>query len=327
MDKQRIKCLDSLRGILCLIVLIAHIVSTNSVFGVYASGCGKIGVWCFIVLSGFLTFLPYALNKGAVIESKTRYVIKYYKRKVEKLYPTYIITLILALVLGFLTDSHSFIKHLICMEGVGHFWYMPVIIKFYLIAPFFIMLLGYVKEKVFIVLISVLTIVFSAVFPFTTYIENSISLCWYLPVFLLGCLLAYIYVGIKGRYSKVVNALSLFSIMSIVLLTPKMREIIWNMQPSGWLQNKYLIFAILWSAIILGVMQNVELSSSLSECRILGFIGKISYEVYLIHYLVIWKVVQYTTDTIIVAIIATTISILFATIINHITNALLNKNK
>lgn len=32
--------LDSLRGIACLIVLLAHIVATDSTFGIYASGCG-----------------------------------------------------------------------------------------------------------------------------------------------------------------------------------------------------------------------------------------------------------------------------------------------
>lgn len=43
---ERVKWLHSLRGVACIIVLIAHIISTDSNIGGYASGCGKIGVWC-----------------------------------------------------------------------------------------------------------------------------------------------------------------------------------------------------------------------------------------------------------------------------------------
>lgn len=318
MEKNRIKSIDSLRGIACLIVLIAHIISTNPNFGIYASGCGKIGVWCFMVLSGFLTFLPYASGKEVKLENKFTYVIEYYKRKLVKLYPAYIVALALALVLGFLADANSVINHLICVEGVGHFWYMPVIIKFYIIAPLFILLLGYLKEKLFVVLVSVLAMLACIIFPFTTYIENSINLYWYLPVFLIGCLLAYIYVRIKDTHSKILNVMSLISVICIFLLTPIMREIIWGMEPSGWLQNKYLIFAILWSVVILGILKNDKWSDTLSNCKLLQFMGKISFEVYLIHFLIMWKVVQYTNNTVIVAIVVSCVSIILATIVNKV---------
>ena len=40
----RKKYIDSIRGIACLIVLTAHIIATDTTIGIYASGCGKIGV-------------------------------------------------------------------------------------------------------------------------------------------------------------------------------------------------------------------------------------------------------------------------------------------
>jgi len=125
-----------------------------------------------MLLSGFLTFLPCALGKQVVLNGKIKYIIIYYKKKINKRYPAYAIGLLLALILGFLNDYRSVSKHLLCIEGAGHFGYMPVIIKFYLKVPFMIILLEGLKEKIFIILILLLTIIFSVLFPFTTYIEN-----------------------------------------------------------------------------------------------------------------------------------------------------------
>ena len=52
---KKLISINVLRGIACLIVLFAHIISTSATYGMYVSGCGKIGVWCFLVISGFLT--------------------------------------------------------------------------------------------------------------------------------------------------------------------------------------------------------------------------------------------------------------------------------
>lgn len=224
--------------------------------------------------------------------------------------------MLFALVIGFLNDFHSVAKHLLCIEGAGHFWYMPVVIKFYLIAPFMIILLEGIKEKNFVILILLLTIIFSILFPFTTYIENSIHLYWYFPIFLIGCSLAFVYARIMFEHSKIPRGVIVVAVLTIILLTPKMREVLWNIEPSGWLQNKYLIFAVIWSVIILTILTDERLNDFLSNCKILQFVGKLSYEVYLIHYLLIWKVIQYTNNTFWITLIVTGVSILFAQTIN-----------
>ena len=315
---SRLKSLDSLRGFACLLVLAAHIISTNHELGMYANGCGKIGVWCFMVLSGFLTFLPYTLEKDIPKENLISFIIKYYKKKLVKLYPTYFIILLLAFALGFLLNFTDIIKHLLVTAGTAHFWYMPVIIKFYLLTPFLILLLGYIKEKAFFLLITLTALIFSIIFPFTNYIENSIKLYWYLPVFLIGCSLAFLYNKIKIYNGKWLGILTGIATLIIIFLTPKMREFLFGIKPSRWLQNKYLIFTLLWSIIILGILVNKTLCHFLNECKWLQFIGKISYEVYLIHYIVMWKVIQYTNNTILVAIIVSGISIVLAILINRV---------
>lgn len=320
MEKNRIRSLDSLRGIACLIVLAAHIISTNPNFGIYASGCGKIGVWCFMVLSGFLTFLPYASGKKNNTENL--YIARYYKKKFLKLYPAYIVILVFALLLGFFTDSRSILTHLICAEGVGHFWYMPVIVKFYILVPFLVILLERVKNRIFVIVLFISAAAFGIIFPFSRYIENSINLYWYIPVFFTGCLSAFFYVKIQDVASNTLNNIlkiaSIISAICIVLLTPKVRELIWAISPSGWLQNKYIPFAILWAIIILEILNNQKIGEFLSECKPLRFMGKISFEVYLIHYLVLWKTVQYTNNTLRVALIVSVISILLSAILHYV---------
>lgn len=324
MNNQRIEAIDSLRGIACLIVLMAHIISTNQNIGIYMNGCGKIGVWCFLILSGFLTFLPYVLGKKEKIEQPIQFVCKYYKNKILKLYPAYVVVLVMAILFGFLPDVLGLFKHILCIEGMGHFWYMPVIIKFYILVPILILLYQYFGNKIFVLGLSLIAVILSAVFPYTEYIENSISLYWYLPVFFMGCLLAFIYVKLKDKKSKIWKLLLLVVATTIVLLTPLMRNVIWGIEPSSWLQNKYIVFGLLWSVIVLAAMMDEKIGSSLAKCKILCFFGKMSYEIYLIHYLIMWKVIQYTTNTLWVAIIVIIMSILLAMVIHRVFEMILN---
>lgn len=192
---SRIKWLHSLRGVACIIVLVAHIISTDSNFVGYASGCGKIGVWLFMLFSGFFLMLPY-------IRDDKKFQLKdfadYYIKKIVRIYPAFLITLVLGVVLGLYTFYDASIM-LLFRGAWGHFWYMPVIIKFYFVAPIFIIIYIFLKRlskknynAIFIGILSVLAIVFAKLYPYELYDENSIRLVWYIPVFVFGMLLVFL---------------------------------------------------------------------------------------------------------------------------------------
>ena len=84
--QKKIRYIDSLRGIACIIVLVAHVVASDSVIGRYASGCGKIGVWLFMLLSGMLLIMPY-LNSDKNFGLKEWGI--FYKKKIIRLLNRY----------------------------------------------------------------------------------------------------------------------------------------------------------------------------------------------------------------------------------------------
>lgn len=125
--------MDSLRGIACLIVLIAHILASIPSVGVRVSGCGKIGVWLLFILSGFWSFYPYCKNNSGF---ETGNILAFYVKRIFRIYPSYIIVLSFCVLLGYPDmDFHMLIKHILLLQGIGHFWTIPVEMKFYLIVP------------------------------------------------------------------------------------------------------------------------------------------------------------------------------------------------
>lgn len=281
--EKKIEWLDSLRGIACLIVVVAHIVAQHPVIGMYANGCGKIGVWLFLVMSSFLLLY----HTGSKVFSGKN-LIRYYWNKMLRLYPVYIIGLILAYFSGLLPEWTDILKHLFLLEGYGHFWYMPVIIKFFMIAPVFKWLYTKFSKKVFSCIISGLLVVLAVCFPFTEYTENSIELRWYMPVFLMGMLLYMLYEKMKDyKQHKIWDAVAIVAVGIILLLTPWMREKLWRIDPANYLQNKYILIGGLWCIIMIAVSRGIQIRKVLEKSRFLQEIGKISYAIYIFHYIIL----------------------------------------
>lgn len=257
--KSKILYIESLRGISCLIVLFAHIISTSPKFGIYASGCGKIGVWLFMLLSGYLLLQCYVVDGSK--EFKISDSPKYYLRKIIRLYPMYVVVLILSVILGIITFK-SLIKHLLLLEAYGHFWYMPV----FLIGMLIACLEGYTYKKFEI--ISVITLI--------------------------------------------------LAIIGIVIVTPLSRKLLFNIEPSKYLQNKYIYMTICWGFILYGIKNIEKLSNFFNKATILQKLGSISFEIYLIHYIILMKLEMYNIRFSIKAILTIIITIILSIIIHYI---------
>lgn len=293
--KDKIKWLESLRGIACLIVLFAHILSTHPIYGMYASGCGKIGVWIFMILSGYFLLLPYSTSKK---NFGLKDIFPYYLKKLVKLFPIYILTLFVAYRFGFILGLKGIVEHLTLQSGWGHLWYMPVIIKFYIISPIFLMLFcilkKYLKNKgiyCYIIVLLSICIFLSLKFPYTAYIENSIDLKWYLPVFVMGMLVALIY-SILNKHlnnSFVFDILALCALVMIVIQTPVFRKILYNMPPSRFLQNQYLYMGLFWSIFLFTASFGKLFIKLFTYSKILQKAGEYSFYIYLSHYIILIK--------------------------------------
>jgi len=106
----RLRGIDALRGIAALGVVFYHAVERSpqalpqNVFQYpvravqFASSFGYIGVFLFFVISGFCIHLQWAKGKAAGRETEIRFGA-FWKRRIRRLYPPYIIALLLFLLL------------------------------------------------------------------------------------------------------------------------------------------------------------------------------------------------------------------------------------
>jgi peptidoglycan/LPS O-acetylase OafA/YrhL len=106
----RLRGIDALRGAAALGVVLYHAVEQgkhvlpNNLFHYpvrlvqFASSFGYIGVFLFFVISGFCIHLQWARAKAAAVEPDIRFGA-FWKRRIRRLYPPYIITLLLFMLL------------------------------------------------------------------------------------------------------------------------------------------------------------------------------------------------------------------------------------
>lgn len=319
------KSLEGLKGIVGLSIVLSNITSYNNIIGVYAYGCEKIGIWCLMILNGFLAFVPYACGKDNKTITKVDFLIKYYKDMFLRYYPVYIVVLLFAFGMDFIVGKRELLKCLIACNGQGHFWYIAVAIKFNLLVPFLIMLLDTIKQKYFLMLISGAAVVFAIFFPCTRYISGSITLAWYLPIYFAGIILAFVYNDLRKYCEKHAFVMIFISIFAMILMTPKVVELLFGVEPGSWLYNKYLLFTVLWSVLIMAVLSNDKIGKLLEGSELLSFIGNIQYEIYLIHYLILWKVTQYISNTELIAIVVCSTSIMLAMGLHRIYDRILKR--
>ena len=156
----RLRGIDALRGAAALGVVLYHAVEQgahvipNNLFQYpirlvqFASSFGYIGVFLFFVISGFCIHLQWARAKAAGLEPQIRFG-GFWKRRIRRLYPPYIITLLLFLLLAASTVginvTHFFVydlgMHLLMLHNLdpntcytlnGVFWTLAVEEQLYL---------------------------------------------------------------------------------------------------------------------------------------------------------------------------------------------------
>ncbi|MCC8028380.1 MAG: acyltransferase [Lachnospiraceae bacterium] len=280
---KRVQWIESCRGIFCCMILAAHIIATNETYGIYANGCGKIGVWGFMILSGYFAMRPYMESGDGVCGKQ---ILCYYKNRALKIIPVYLCALIVEFLVGMLPSWTSVPLHLVTAQGIGHFWYMAVILRFYAVFPVFLILRKLIRpHRIYVLLLAAILVCAAVLFPYTGYVENSIRLYWYLPVFLMGMILAFaadLRQAAPGRRTADIAAAGLLCV--VACMTPPLRQLLFGIEPGSWLQNKYLYLGVIWAVMFVLIRESRHIRIVLENNRVLRFLGEISFELYLLHY-------------------------------------------
>lgn len=282
-EKQRDIWVDTLRGGATLGVVAAHCLTIFPSIGVRASGMGKIFVSLFFVLSGYYAFD----DIESVIESKKR-IVQYWIKRFVNIIPLFWV----CLWAGYLLKEYSAQSTIRCMfliEGIGHFWYVPVIMGFYFIVPFVGMLLKNTTGKKRILIYIIIVCVMEILFPFFRCEENSIIVFYYIPSFMMGSIVKEMNKKIISHKSIVNDAVCLLILACFVIIVPGIRELMFGIQPDRYLQNKIVFMSVGWSTLIFLIPRGKWLLKALNTRNALARVSVVGYEIYLIHYLLIQK--------------------------------------
>ncbi len=304
-SQKRIPELDGLRGVAILMVVSFHyinnqLINANSFLGrmLYkVTSFGWVGVDLFFVLSGFLIGTILINNR----QSKN-YFSTFYVRRLVRIVPNYYLLILLFIIIGFipffskdyfLTGNHVipiwayilliqniFIAHLnnFGNTSIGVTWSISFEEQFYIIFP---LLVYFLKEKWLILLLG-LAIVLAPILRMQ-YTD------WVPPYVLLPCRMDSIAFGAVIAYFN--HAYSLTS-----LVRKNIRPIIFVLALDGlictFLYIKFgdlgvirnTLFAIIFSGMLLfALVYKNSFYGSFLRLKILGWVGTISYSLYLFH--------------------------------------------
>lgn len=283
-----IKGLDGLRAIAVLLVIVSHWFAF--VPFIHGMLLGKIGVDVFFVISGFLITKILFHNRISIKEkgiSVFKSLSVFIGKRTVSVFPIYYL-LILFL---YLTNGEEFRDGIVCYltytsnyyfyhtqswHGfVGHFWSLAVEEQFYLFWPLFIF---FIKQR-YLFLFLLFTIVLGSVYPYF-FIQSitSILALSCVNAFAIGALLSYLLVY-KPSYTPLFYK-------SLKMLTYPL-VVVFILQLVGFKIPYYphrLIVSLLTIRLILLCVEahNTYIFKFLN-LKVLSFIGKISYGIYLYH--------------------------------------------
>lgn len=307
--------LNALRFFAALAVIITHIELSKNSYGIencWASSkivfnLGGLGVYFFFVLSGFLITFLLMIEKE---KTGTIAIKKFYMRRILRIWPLYFLLVLLGFfILPMFESLHipflepSFHKNfyfnlfffLIMLPNlafslypavphIGHLWSIGVEEQFYLAWPVIIKKSGKILETL-ITLVGLLVIVKLAVLYLCQSYPNSDSLrsikkliaMSKFECMAIGGIGAYLYHNKKNVISfvnkPIVSLIALAITTLIVLYIPQKLQ-----------DGQHLIISVLFLIIILNV---VSTQIKWLTIKLFDFLGKISYGIYMYHFMVL----------------------------------------
>lgn len=298
-DFQYFKSLDTLRAIAVFLVIAYHWIPSKFI---HASDLGGWGVNLFFVLSGFLITMILLQNKNQreiTGLSKKSTIWTFYIRRAFRIFPIYYLTLIVVGVFSSKTNTSfesSSVYYLTYTTNIyyffnqqwdgilSHLWSLAVEEQFYLFWPWIVI---FVPKRV-LPSVFVTVLLLSAVFKQVAYcfVDNDFVVfqtpaC--LDAFCCGAVLAYVIVNKQSVYEQYKRWLFVFAPISALLYVCMTIGIIPMFLPKTTLMSVISLFLISVSLNPKGFVFKTIL-----ENRILLFIGKISYGLYVFHNFIPW---------------------------------------
>lgn len=306
--EYQIDALDGFRGLAVFAVFLSHASDTSLFPPIDFAGIGKCGVYLFFLLSSFLLTYPFLVKKKAAFTSP--FLLNYSVRRVLRIYPLYIIFLVVSLAtssiahrllsldepigLPLTLNFEEFVAHLTLQQGKSITWSIVVEFKYYFLLPFIGFLFAVVlKNRLMWCLIATVALiaVVEVFFPQSEALLNDIRLGPYLPIFFIGAFLAVCQYNwnrnketLDRRFKILLQVAGVLAAITIVLMIPSIYSLVRGEEiPFDYFHNRFIEFGILWGIMLFAVVNGAGVFLKLFESRPLRFLGHISFSVYLLH--------------------------------------------
>lgn len=294
-----IKQLDTLRALAIILVVVQHWIPKSGKLAMLPPG--EVGVDLFFVLSGFLITNILITNREATGDGNSKWplVKNFYARRCLRIFPVYYITLFLLYILNFsgFDDIRSpFIYYLTYTQNfyifgkqtwpgsLSHFWTLAIEEQFYLVWPFIVL---FVKKKYLIhaiLLFITIGVISEAVLGGVNMGGILTPAC--LDTFGIGALLSWCVAYGPAMMQSLFKYLTYAAGVCLFLLVLRLSTAAGEFQ---WFPIRAVLSVIvIW--VILYILNNQQKDPLIFKWflnnRVLIFIGKISYGLYIFHNLV-----------------------------------------
>lgn len=296
------KQLDGLRAIAIIGVMIAHWYQNSITIDIFKNIPYGNGVTLFFVISGFLItkiLLDFREKNNSDGKSQYNSIKSFYIRRSLRIFPIYYLTIFFLYFIGFSNTAELFpwlvtystnIYMTIHSKYVGsftHFWSLAVEEQFYLFWVFIMVFVSrnYLKKTIIAFIIaSILTLYY---FKFFTpyWLAHSLVIS-HMYTLGLGALLAY-YITYQPT---IINKFRLSSIKGVLLILSTAFVLVYVYRKPDLLYDTFKDFKSLALSIIFFFVVLIALKDGYSgilkkilESRIMIYIGKISYGLYVYH--------------------------------------------
>ena len=288
-----------LMGVAIIFIMASHSLGRFALYG-------NIGVEWFLIVSAIGQY--YSLKK-----TPDRRL--YYRRKLKRILPAY---LIVAIPFFLIRYPFSFKDFLIRLSGLNlvffwerTFWFVLLILICYLIAPFYYQIINKYKKSI-VIPFALVVITFFLSF----YLPRTQILVTRIPIFLLGMNFGKsIYDGVCIKSERNCLFCFLVSILAIVLV------LLINYKIKVGIELYRLIYFICGIPSLFFILSIVKKIKFLIEP--LSFLGSISYELYLLHESIVLALclslpLPKFINVLISYVISVSLAFILHTIINHI---------
>ena len=293
-----IRALDGLRGLAVLLVLLSHMSlhRINLIEPLDFSGIGKSGVFLFFALSAFLLTWQALQFDNGVMQSG-QYWLGYAIRRIARIYPLYLVALTISFALFAsgqnvnpkITSLEQLLNHILLRDGQHIFWAIPVEFKYYILLPLvtFMLAISYKQHAILPVLIALATItIINYKWPPNETENNSIILMPYLGIFIIGSLGA-VYSHLAVNKDSVMEVLGWVCLIIALLSIPSVwRALIDPHATNQIFHSHFLIYGAVWTTTIISATSATRFAAFF-EFAPLCFLGRISFSIYLWHYLIV----------------------------------------